>query len=169
MLNGIPVELPAMLAAREERASRQAAWLKEYARPLLSFTLNIPGPIKTSPDLRQGFEEGRVALEGRLRAAQLPCIAQMEVHNVTGDEALLAIDGDAAEIKRICTEIEEHHPLGRLFDLDVLAADGTKLSRPLPRRCLLCTEQAQVCARSRRHSVEELTAEIERLLTAYLS
>lgn len=169
MLNGIPVELPAMLAAREERAARQAAWLKEYACPLLSFTLNIPGPIKTSPDLRQGFEDGRVALEGRLRAAQLPCIAQMEVHNVTGDEALLAIDGDAAEIKRICTEIEEHHPLGRLFDLDVLAEDGTKLSRPLPRRCLLCTEQAQVCARSRRHSVEELTAEIERLLTAYLS
>lgn len=169
MLNGIPVELPAMLTAREERAARQEAWLKEYACPLISFTLNIPGAVKTSAELRRAFEDGRAALEEQLRAAHLSCMVQVETHNATGDEALLAIDGDAAELKRICTKIEEHHPLGRLFDLDVLAADGTKLSRPLPRRCLLCTDQAQVCARSRRHSIEELTAEIERLLTAYLS
>ena len=166
-MKGIPVELPAMLAAREERAARQKAWLKEYACPLLSFTLNIPGPIKTSPELRRAFDTGLAALKKRLRAAQFPTVAETEIHEATGDEALLAIDGDATEIKRICTEIEEHHPLGRLFDLDVLAADGAKLSRPLPRRCLLCDQQAQICARSRRHSVAELIEEIERLLAAY--
>ena len=169
MFSGIPVELPAMLAGREARAARQEAWLKEYACPLISFTLNIPGPIKTSAELRRAFDAGLTALEEQLRAAHLPCIAQTECHEVTGDEAMLAVDGDAASIKAITSTLEEQHPLGRLFDLDVLAADGTKLSRPTPRRCLLCAEQAQVCARSRRHSVEELTAEIERLLTAYLS
>ena len=49
MLSGIPVELSAMLAARENRARQQDAWLKQYQCPLLSFTLNIPGPVKTSP------------------------------------------------------------------------------------------------------------------------
>lgn len=167
MFNGPPVELHAMLTAREERAARQDAWLKQYQCPLLSFTLNIPGPVKTAPELRHVFEEGLSALEERLRRAQLSPIAQIEVHAATGNEALFAIKGDAAALKEICIALEESHPLGRLFDLDILAADGTKLSRPSPRRCLLCGEQAQVCARSRRHSIKELTDEIERLLTAY--
>ena len=154
MLSGIPVELPAILAAREERAARQNAWQKEYACPLISFTLNIPGPIKTSTELRQAFDAGLAALKAQLDTTHFPCIAQTEIH--------------AETIKALTTDLEEHHPLGRLFDLDVLAADGTKLSRPLPRRCLLCAEQAQNCARSRRHSVRELTDEIERLLAAYL-
>ena len=58
MLSGIPVELSAMLAAREERARQQDAWLKQYQCPLLSFTLNIPGPVKTSPALRRAFVKG---------------------------------------------------------------------------------------------------------------
>ena len=168
MFSGIPVELPAMLAAREERAARQDAWLEKYAVPLLSFTLNIPGPVKTSPDLRCAFDAGLAALEDALGAAGLSPTARTEIHTPTGDEGLLAIDGDAAAIKEIATRMEEEHPLGRLFDMDVLSADGTKLSRSVPRRCLLCTEQAQNCARSRRHSIAELTAEIERLLAAYL-
>ena len=168
MFSGIPVELPAMLAAREERAARQAAWLEKYAVPLLSFTLNIAGPVKTSPDLRRAFDAGLAALENALGAAGLSPTARTEIHAPTGDEILLAIDGDAEAIKEIAARIEEEHPLGRLFDMDVLNADGTKLSRSVPRRCLLCTEQAQNCARSRRHSIAELTAEIERLLAAYL-
>ena len=135
MLSGIPVELSAMLAAREKRARQQDAWLKQYQCPLLSFTLNIPGPVKTSPALRRAFETELSALQEHLTGMHI--------------------------------RIEETHPLGRLFDFDVLTADGIKLSRPLPRRCLLCTEQAQVCARSRHHSIEELTNEIERLLSVY--
>lgn len=167
MLSGIPVELSAMLTAREERARQQDAWLKQYQCPLLSFTLNIPGPVKTSPVLRRAFETGLSALQEHLTGMHLSPIAQMQVHAATGDEALVAVKGDAASLKELCIRIEETHLLGRLFDFDVLTADGIKLSRPLPRRCLLCTEQAQVCARSRHHSIEELTNEIERLLSVY--
>ena len=167
MLSGIPVELSTMLAAREKRARQQDAWLKQYQCPLLSFTLNIPGPVKTSPALRRAFETGLSALQEHLTGMHLSPIAQMQVHAATGDEAFVAVKGDAASLKKLCIRIEETHPLGRLFDFDVLTADGIKLSRPLPRRCLLCTEQAQVCARSRHHSIEELTNEIERLLSVY--
>ena len=71
----------------------------------------------------------------------------------------------AVKIKKLMTTMEETHILGRLFDIDVLDANGQKLSRDMPRRCLLCDKQAQICARSRRHSVSELTAKIAAMLS----
>ena len=56
--------------------------------------------------------------------------------------------------------------MGRLFDFDILRADGSKLSRQelgfLERTCLLCGNPAFLCGRSRTHSAQELLAkEIE--------
>ena len=67
----------------------------------------------------------------------------------------------------IATEIEESHPRGRLFDMDVIGTDGMKLSRGTYRKCIICGCQAQECARSRKHSVEELQAKIEELLNQF--
>ena len=52
-LAGEVVALEEMLAAREARAWRQQFFLQKYHAPLLSFTLNIPGPVKTNPVLRR--------------------------------------------------------------------------------------------------------------------
>ena len=62
------------------------------------------------------------------------------------------------------TEIEETHPIGRLFDMDVIDTDGQKLSRPSYRKCIICGCQAQECARTRNHTVEEMQAKIEEML-----
>ena len=168
MLKGISVELPAMLDAREARAQRQAAL--HAAHPdavLVSFCLNIPGPVKTNDLLRQLFDEGIAEIIKQLTISGADCLSHEEVHAPTGDEALLAVTGNPAAIKDAMTTLEESHPLGRLFDIDVLAPDGMKLSRPTPRRCLLCGRQAQDCARSRRHSVKELTEHIQTMLLEY--
>ena len=169
MLKGTPVELPAMLDAREARARRQAEL--HAAHPgvvLVSFCLNIPGPVKTNDLLRQLFDEGIAEIIKQLTISGALCLAHEEVHAPTGDEALLAVTGaEAAAIKTTMTALEESHPLGRLFDIDVLAPDGTKLSRPVARRCLLCDRQAQDCARSRPHSVKELTERISAMLLEY--
>ena len=167
MLKGPIVELPAMLARREQRAAEQAAFLTQYQTPLLSFCLNIPGPVKTTPELRQVFDQAMQETRQKLQQEHIPILAQNECHAATGDECLLALDGEAAKIKKLMTRIEETHILGRLFDIDVLDAKGQKLSRDMPRRCLLCDKQAQVCARSRRHSVPELTHRIEEMIAAY--
>ena len=167
MLKGPIVELPAMLARREQRAAEQAAFLTQYQTPLLSFCLNIPGPVKTTPELRRVFDEALQEIRQKLQQEHIPILAQNECHAATGDECLLALDGEAAKIKKLMTRIEETHILGRLFDIDVLDAKGQKLSRDMPRRCLLCDKQAQVCARSRRHSVPELTHRIEEMIAAY--
>lgn len=169
MLTGTPVELPAMLMAREARAMAQQAI--QHAHPgctLISFCLNIPGPVKTNDDLRRLFDDGLLEIEGILQRRGWPILEQHEQHAPTGDECLLAASGDPTAIKKEMTALEESHPLGRLFDIDVLDAEGHKLSRAVPRRCLLCGKQAQDCARSRRHSVEDLTNCIQTMLSEFL-
>ena len=56
-------------------------------------------------------------------------------------------------------------PLGRLFDIDVFAADGTPLTRTqygLPaRRCIICGDDARACMRTRRHDYDELLNTIQ--------
>lgn len=52
------VTLLEMLEAREARASRQREILDSLGCPVVSFTMNIPGPVKT--DQRSGAPSGRV-------------------------------------------------------------------------------------------------------------
>ena len=169
MLNGTPIELPAMLTAREQRAARQLALRQKYHRPQLSFGLNIPGPVKTTPALRQLFDQTCLSIRDRLTDLNVDILDSQTLYAPTGNEYLLAFDGDETVVKAAMTQLEENTPLGRLFDIDILTAAGEKLSRSEPRRCLLCERQAQDCARSRRHSVDELTTYIGLLLAKYMA
>ncbi|MBO5543162.1 MAG: citrate lyase holo-[acyl-carrier protein] synthase, partial [Oscillospiraceae bacterium] len=54
----LEVTLSEILAARDRRAEAQRILLKQYARPVLSYTMNIPGPVKDSALIRRGFETG---------------------------------------------------------------------------------------------------------------
>jgi len=58
--------------------------------------------------------------------------------------------------------LEAEHPLGRLADADILAADGSVLSRAdmglPPRTCLVCSEPAVLCRRLGRHAPGEVSA-----------
>ena len=58
----------------------------------------------------------------------------------------------------------EETKIGRLYDIDVLEKENTKISRKdlgFPeRKCLLCDNPACQCGRSRKHSIEELRKKI---------
>lgn len=150
------VTLQEMLQAREERATMQRTLLAEFHKPLISFTMNIAGPQKDTPAIRRGFLMGLSALESGLSLEGISCLHRESVRSHTGWEEMLVLDAPAAKLKAITTQIEEQSSLGRLFDMDVLDLDGSKLERGSPRRCLICGEVAQVCARSRRHTVTQL-------------
>ncbi len=160
------VELTQMLAARDRRAERQRELLAQYLLPLVSFTMNIAGPVKNSPSIRRGFEMGRDLLLGQLRRVKAPLVWREELDEDTGCEGFYVVDMDAAALKAICCGIEERTELGRLFDLDVLTPDGKKLDRLNTRRCLLCGKPAKDCARSRSHSVPQLQEKTHELLSA---
>ena len=57
------ISLQDILLAREQRVAKQKELLAKYNRPLISFTMNIAGPVKTSPLIERGFREGLRCLE----------------------------------------------------------------------------------------------------------
>ena len=126
--------LQEVLQAREDRAAKQRTLLDRFGRPLISFTMNIPGPIKDAPLVRFAFRAGLC----RLREALGEPVYKEIVFLRAGPAALLVCDRPAAELKALCLAIEEEDEIGRLYDMDVIEADGKKLSRLQERTCLLC-------------------------------
>lgn len=152
------VSLQEILAAREQRVQRQQELLAKFQKPLLCFTMNIPGPEKYSPDIAIGFAVGNWLLRSHLSGCS---VLHHEQHlENAGCEAYYVADMPAADLKKIAVEVEQTDPIGRLFDMDVIDIDGSKLTREafgFPRRkCLLCDNDASVCARSRAHGLAQL-------------
>ena len=165
-MTGNEITLPQILERREQRASSQKIFLDKYKSPLVSFSMNIPGPIKTNELIRRAFDIGEILLLEGLAGIGAEILEADEVHEDTGDELLLAVKSEAPEnLKDIAVSIEKFSPVGRLFDIDVIDEHGRKLSRQDFRKCLICGKQAQDCARSRTHSVSELQEAVTKLLT----
>ena len=165
------VTLMEMLGAREARAMRQQQLLEEYQLPVISFCLNIAGPVKNSPVLRRAFREGLERLACALLAGRLDIVHREEVDEPTGCEALWVVRGDGRAVKELCVELEDRDALGRLFDLDVLDPvsgkwDRTQLGQP-PRKCLVCGKEGKGCASRRLHTVEELQGATQVILEDY--
>lgn len=162
------VSLTEMLDARERRALRQQRLLDRYGCPLICFTMNIAGPVKSSSLIRRGFELGKQELTEKMAELQFVPLHTEEVHETTGSEAYFVLNQDPLQIKKITSEIEDQNPSGRLFDMDVLTADGKKVERTElglpPRSCLICGKPARECSRSRSHSVAELQEKTRHLL-----
>ncbi len=161
------VTLWQILQAREERAERQRALLETYRRPLICFTMNIPGPVKDSPLIRRAFLWGCGQLEARL-----PGLLHREVRiERTGCEGYFVAEGDALTVKAVCAALEEETPLGRLFDMDVLDGSGRKLDRSEvglgERGCLVCGAPGRGCAARRLHSVVQLQQAVRSILEAH--
>jgi len=156
-----------MLDARDARAERQANFLHRHGMPLISFTMNIAGDVKVDDTIRRAYREGVRRIRRELERMHAPVAEYAETAAFTGCEALWAVDGDAAALKARMQRIEEHDALGRLFDIDVIAADGSHLSRESERPCLICGGPVRACARSRRHSAEELFSRAQEIIAAH--
>ncbi len=170
MLQGEAVVLTEMLDCRERRSQKQEEYLNKYGTTLISYCMNIPGPIKTNPDISKAFQSGVEDILAFLQKADIKILESIEYNEKTGNELIIATDStDSQLIKNAMTHIEECHPLGRLFDIDVLGPDGVKMSRKTFRKCFICNCQAQECASSRRHSVAEMQEFIDAKVNEYLS
>lgn len=150
------VRLEEVLEAREQRVQAQQALLDAYGKPVISFTLNIAGPVKVDAWSQYAFDEGRERILGGLDSMRLPITDRRELFSPAGRTLLLAVDGEAAAIKKLCVLLEDGNPLGRLFDIDVLDARGEKMSRPRERCCLICGKEGRECASRRLHPLKAI-------------
>lgn len=155
-----------ILKGREERAFEIRKLNKEYDGIIICLTLNIPGPNKLDEPYYYAFSEASKELEASLNTKVLKKRAPL-----SGYEAYFVCDRDIKDIKKIALNLEETHPLGRLFDIDIFYKDLNKISREdlgVPKRkCFLCGEDAVLCSRSRSHSLEELISNIREKIIHY--
>ncbi len=154
------ITLTQLLDIRDARVRRQKALLHTHGGNLICLTLNIPGPRKVTAQTGRIFAMAVDMVRARLRGLGCKDIPQQLVHTPAGSEGYFSVNLPPETLKTAMVEIEESDPVARLFDLDVLTADGKKVGREelgLPgRKCLLCDRDAPICARSRAHSLAEL-------------
>lgn len=159
------ITLTDILAGKEARYCRQQAFRERYKTPLVSITINMPGPVKDMPILRRLRDYAVEEIKKRLAI-----LGAEEDNFLTGPVALLAIPGEGWKIKGIGVEIEESQPFARLLDIDVFELDGHLLSRQEQgqgRGCFVCGGKTVECMREEKHTQADVQLAVEKMLNQF--
>ena len=166
-MDDLCVSLEDMLESKEDRAVYQSQLIDKYKCPLVSFTVVMPGKIKQNKMTEKIFQKGTFSIENALGGYNIKY--KNHRNKKTGPEGFYCVDLPLETLKRIMVEVEAGDKIGRLYDIDVIGIDKHPVSRSdykMPeRKCLICGDPAHVCSRSRKHTVDELLCEIERVLS----
>ena len=158
------VTMMELLDAREQRAAHQWELMKQYPQcSLISMTLNIPGSVKDLEKYRKALVAGLLELKEKMANVVYEEIRWLK----TGSEVFLVVNEPALDVKKKAVAVEEQSPIGRLLDIDVIRKAGPVSREKVggkPRKCLICDEDAKVCARIQKHSLEELLQKIDEIL-----
>ena len=167
------VTLNELLASRDSRHAMQQKLLAEHSgKTLVCLTVVMPGSVKRN---HQSLVVAHAAVEQMIGSYELGVRNDerlIERDLETGYEAYLITPLPLLEAKRIAVQIEDTHPLGRLFDIDIIDKDGVPVSRDRvgsrPRRCLVCDREARYCMRMRWHTQEEIWERINAMVDSWL-
>ena len=186
-MKNMPITLDELLASRDARHAMQQKLMAEHSgKTLVCLTVVMPGSVKRN---QQSLTVARAAVKAMRKAYNISddllpetelltnelktndegCLIERDLN--TGYEAYLITPMPLLEAKRVAVEIEDTHPLGRLFDIDVIDKQGIPVSRDRvggqPRRCLVCDHEARYCMRMRWHTQEEIWARIKQMTDDY--
>jgi len=146
---------------------KQRSLLEEHpGKALLCLTVQLPGPEKRS-DLSLKIAADAVSAIRREFRPVREELRDLE----TGYEGYFLVDATPEDAKRRAVALESAERLGRLWDLDVILADGAVV-RPLSReelgfaerQCLLCEKPAHYCIRARAHSWQQILDRIKEMV-----
>ena len=186
-MKNMPITLDELLASRDARHAMQQKLMAEHSgKTLVCLTVVMPGSVKRN---QQSLTVARAAVKAMRKAYNISddllpetelltnelkietreCLVERDLN--TGYEAYLITPLPLLEAKRVAVDIEDTHPLGRLFDIDVIDAQGIPVSRDRvggqPRRCLVCDHEARYCMRMRWHTQEKIWARIKQMTDDY--
>lgn len=164
------ITLDKLLASRDRRVEMQQQLREKHPNlTLVCLTVIMPGNVKRNLSSLIASQTAINTLLNKLEGSIVDVITRdLE----TGYEAYVVTNKSQHDAKMIACGIEDSHPLGRLFDIDVLDPDGFPMKREMvgfsPRRCLMCDNEARYCMRNRTHTPQELNAKIQEMIDAYV-
>lgn len=166
------MRLEEVLRFREKKALLQQRMMKEHpGAVIVSLGMNIPGPVKCSPLIRTAFYEGMERLEELLvlRRERKETPYKVFLEESAGYAAIyLTGETDSYRTKKKTVSLEETHPLGRIWDIDVFGDSREAVEREAVgaqrRKCFLCGCDAKECARSRNHETGELQKKVTEII-----
>jgi len=169
---GIRPTLEEVLETREMRAGFEKKLSEKYPLDaIISFKLNIPGPVKNNELIKRIFDLGTKDIKALLLKKEFEIRYEKELNLRTGPEFFLAVKAQPIEVKTEMAKLEEETPMGRLYDIDVVYDNEGKMDsidRVIigfqKRTCFACEKDAKVCGRSRAHSMSDMHDKIEELL-----
>ena len=154
------------------RASVIKSLFHEFSSSVVTVSLNIPSGSNPSCVLHIFREAERVI---RREVSSFSKGHFMSEEYFWAAYALDIDDSPIHSIKERLIQIEETHPLGRLFDFDLHRAssanltliDRESLGKPL-RKCFLCNEPAIICRRQKNHGTDDLAHWISTLVNDFV-
>lgn len=163
------ITLDMLLESREKRWQLQRQLIQDNpGLTLVCLTVIMPGNVKRNA---QSMVVAHAAVEAIQEAFGQSIQWQREQDLSTGYEGYYLVDMSMIDCKRLACEIEDNHPLGRLFDIDVINTHVEPVSRSVigreGRKCLLCDHDARYCMRNHTHSRDELQQKIQQMIEAY--
>jgi holo-ACP synthase len=157
-----------ILICREERVYKQEELFKQYKNTLLTVRVNYPGVKKNN---YISLNIIKILYDLIIKEFQGEILYKKFTINAEGPMITMVVDEDSSKVKLKAVNIEEQHSLGRCVDIDVYNKNGNGLSRSelgFPKRqCYICSDFAQNCVRSRRHTVNEIEEFMKKKLECY--
>lgn len=161
--------LEEFLLMREKRVEIQNEIIENFKNPILVLRANYPGEEKNSFVAKYIVE---IMKNEVLEIFNSQIVYLQKIESIEGPTYIYSIKDLGKNIKKIAIEIEESHILGRCVDIDVFDNNGYLFSRKdfggEKRSCLLCSDMAFVCARTKKHTQKEIQIAIEKRLEKYL-
>lgn len=157
-----------VLLARELRWRTRLHLAGSLGCALVSVTLRAPSTLRQREDYAAAFESLCLRLEKLFASKEQELRPALETRDAEGPARHYAA-GEAHAVKALCVRFEEEESGGELLDIDVMAPDGSAVSRGdigcSPRACLVCgARPAAACIAGRRHSASETQAAFSSLL-----
>lgn len=109
MFKGEKVLMEELLLAKEKRVAYHEHLIQEYQGVVISYQLNIPGPVKINQMITQIFETGLDTWKLELSKINLLPIVEHVTYDVTGPEYFAVLKVPPFQIKELTTLIEETH------------------------------------------------------------
>ncbi|WP_245581279.1 citrate lyase holo-[acyl-carrier protein] synthase [Propionicicella superfundia] len=163
-----PVAVEQIVAARDRRKTARRRMIADHGLPVVCLTLVSPGPVKWWSWTERVFGVAEAELRRAFGDRGWMVREWEDQRPTTGPEAQIAVNASPWEIKRVLLKLEDTHLLGRLWDMDVITTDGLVLDRAKigirPRRCLVCTTDADTCTRTDAHPDDALLKAVDQIL-----